>query len=292
MKPVQRASPSRTAKSAQRPRTRAKAASGTERELDVAAAARELRSLLEAQANPARAAQEKRYLKSDLEFLGAGMPAIRATAKRFVRAHPELSRRSVLALSRQLWQTEVHELRSVAVALLELRSAELQASDLPQLIRHVRAAKTWALVDWLATKVIGPLVVRDASARTRLDVWARDADFWVRRTALLAWHDALLAGGGDFDHFARLARPMLGESEFFIRKAIGWILRSTAKRTPQRTYAFVAKHAAELSGLSFREATRNLPPQQQRELSALRAWRRSPERTSLPKRHMSGRHAK
>lgn len=227
--------------------------------------------MLEAHANAARAAQEKRYLKSALEFIGTGMPAIRAAAKRFERAHPELSRRSVLALSRQLWQADVHELRAVAVALLELHGSELRVSDLPQLIRHVRAAKTWALVDWIATKVIGPLVVRDAEAREQLDRWARDADFWVRRTALLAWHDALLAGGGDFDHFARLARPMLGESEFFIRKAIGWVLRSTARRTPQRTYAFVAKHASELSGLSFREAVRNLPPRQQRELSALRA---------------------
>jgi 3-methyladenine DNA glycosylase AlkD len=238
---------------------------------DVLGAARELRQRLEAHANPARAAQEQRYLKSELVFLGTGMPTIRSTAKHFVRERPELSRGAVLALADQLWQTDVHELRAVAVALLELRSSELQVADLPQLIVHVRAAKTWALVDWLAIKVIGALVVREPRAQRQLDVWARDEDFWVRRTALLGWHDALLAGRGDFDHFARLARPMLGESEFFIRKAIGWVLRSTAKRTPERTYDFVAKHATQLSGLSFREATRNLPARQQRELTALRA---------------------
>ena len=134
----------------------------------------------------------------------------------------------------------------------------------------VRDAKTWAHVDWLATKVLGALLVREPALGKQLDRWAKDKDFWVRRTALLALHDPILQGGGDFDHFARLAVPMLSEREFFIRKAIGWILRSASKRGPERTYAFVKEHARELSGLSFREAVKHLPAAQQRELTALR----------------------
>jgi 3-methyladenine DNA glycosylase AlkD len=227
-----------------------------------------LRAQLEAQANPARAVQEKRYLKSEIEFLGVGMPALRKTAKAFARAH-ELDHDALLQLSAALWEHEVHELRTLAVAILELKQKQLSAADLPAIISLVRTAKTWALVDWLATKVIGPLS-DDPKARKQIDAWARDEDFWVRRTALLAHHDKLLQGAGDFDHFARLAKPMLDEREFFIRKAIGWVLRSTAKRTPQRTYAFVEKHAGQLSGLSFREAVRALPPAQQKKLLALR----------------------
>ncbi|HET8933612.1 MAG TPA: DNA alkylation repair protein [Polyangiales bacterium] len=228
-----------------------------------------LRAQLAAQGNPARAAQEKRYLKSELEFLGVGMPALRKTAKAFVRAQPDLGHDTLLQLVAALWEHETHELRAVAVGILELEQAQLTAADLPALIALVRKAKTWALVDWLATKVIGPL--SDVpKARKHIDAWARDDDFWVRRTALLAHHDKLLRGTGDFDHFARLAEPMLDEREFFIRKAIGWVLRSTAKRTPQRTYAFVEKHARELSGLSFREAVRALPAAQQKKLIALR----------------------
>jgi len=152
---------------------------------------------------------------------------------------------------------------------LELEVRQLSAADLPALIALVREAKTWALVDWIATKVVGPLA-DDPKARKQIDAWARDDDFWVRRAALLCHHDALLQGRGDFEHFARMAVPMLSETEFFIRKAIGWVLRSTAKRTPQRTYAFVEEHARALSGLSFREATRALTPAQQKRLGALR----------------------
>lgn len=228
----------------------------------------DLRAQLDALGNPERAVQEKRYLKSELEFLGVGMPGLRKVAKAFVRAHA-LDHKELLTLTRALWAHEVHELRALAVGILELKVEQLSAADLPALIALVREAKTWALVDWIATKVIGPLS-DDPKARKQIDKWARDDDFWVRRTALLCHHDALLQGQGDFDHFARMAVPMLSETEFFIRKAIGWVLRSTAKRTPQRTYAFVEKHARELSGLSFREATRALSPAQQKKLAALR----------------------
>lgn len=225
---------------------------------------------LAARGSPDRAAHERRYLKSDLEFLGATVPMLRQHAKAFVRAHPELTRRDLRRLARQAWQARVHELRSVVIGILEQRIDLLEPGDARFLIGLVRASDTWAHVDWLATKVIGALLVRQPELAGELDRWATHDCFWVRRAALLALHDALLAGEGDFDHFARLAVPMLGEREFFIRKAIGWVLRSAAKRRPERTIGFVSRHASELSALSFREAVRVLPAAQQARLRELR----------------------
>jgi 3-methyladenine DNA glycosylase AlkD len=101
--------------------------------------------------------------------------------------------------------------------------------------------------------------------------WAGDEDFWVRRTALLAQLDELRAGGGDFALFGELAVPMLGEKEFFIRKAIGWILRDTSKRRPELVRDFVAEHGGAMSGLTFREATRRLPDKMRKQLAAVQS---------------------
>lgn len=221
-----------------------------------------------------RAEQERRYLKSELAFLGVSQPVLRSEAKTFVRGQRDvLDRATLRALCEALWQTRVHELRSFAIAVLELCPAVLTKADASWLLAFIRDAKTWAHVDWLATKVLGALLVREPALGKQLDRWAKDKDFWVRRTALLALHDPILQGQGDFDHFARLAVPMLSEREFFIRKAIGWVLRSASKRAPERTYAFVKEHARELSGLSFREAVKHLPAGQQKELAALREAR-------------------
>ena len=100
---------------------------------------------------------------------------------------------------------------------------------------------------------------RAPDAPPRLRTWARDRDFWVRRTALLAQLRALRHGGGDFALFAEIAAPMLEEREFFIRKAIGWVLREVSKKRPELVRDFLAEHGARASGLTRREASKYLP---------------------------------
>jgi 3-methyladenine DNA glycosylase AlkD len=153
----------------------------------------------------------------------------------------------------------VHELRAAAIGVLERERETLDHRDLPWLIAIVRKSKSWAYVDWIAPKVIGDVIARDPRGRKRLAVWAKDANFWVRRTALLAEHDALRAGGGDFALWSRLAASILDERVFFIRKAIGWVLREVSKKRPELTYAFLAKHRHRVSRLSLLEGAKYLP---------------------------------
>jgi 3-methyladenine DNA glycosylase AlkD len=48
------------------------------------------------------------------------------------------------------------------------------------------------------------------------------------------------------------------ETEFFIRKAIGWALRDHARTQPEAVRTFLADHAHVLSGLTRREAGKHL----------------------------------
>ena len=207
----------------------------------------------------ARAIGEKAYLKSDLRFWGTSQDSIRATVREFCEAYPDLTRADLHAIARSLYATDVHELRAAAIGVLERERALLDDRDMPWLIALVRKSKSWAYVDWIAPKVIGEVIVRDPRARKRLAVWAKDEDFWVRRAALLAEHDALRAGGGDFILWSRLAASMLDEREFFIRKAIGWVLREVSKKRPELTYTFLRKHRDRVSRLSLLEGAKYLP---------------------------------
>jgi 3-methyladenine DNA glycosylase AlkD len=51
----------------------------------------------------------------------------------------------------------------------------------------------------------------------------------------------------------------MADTEFFIRKAIGWALRDYSATDPEWVRNFVHEHSSALSGLSRREALRNLP---------------------------------
>ncbi len=229
---------------------------------------------LRAEARPERAEKEKRYLKSSLVHLGASVPAIRRAAAAVRRAHPDLSRADLLAIVDALWAPGVHERRAAAVELLELYVDRLAAKDLAGVVEPLlRASRTWALVDDLAASVAGPLVERFPALGRTLDRWAEDEDFWLRRAALLAELVALREGRGDFARFGRHADAMLGETEFFVRKAIGWVLRDASRRDPGRVARWLLPRAARASGLTLREATKHLPPAARAEVLAAAARR-------------------
>ncbi len=107
---------------------------------------------------------------------------------------------------------------------LEARRDLLGPSDLPLLRTLVGDAETWALVDPLAGGILGRLIVAHPEIAADVDEWPTDPNFWVRRAALLS-QLAPLRAGHDFARFAAYADAMLDEREFFIRKAIGWVLR-------------------------------------------------------------------
>ena len=227
-----------------------------------------------------RAVGTKAYLKSELRFYGTTMPEIRRAANDYAREHRDLTRAELRRIVDELWSTDRFELRSAGIALLSRYAELLTERDLTWLVGFVRRSKTWAHVDWLAADVIGGVVGESRTALRRLPVWARDENFWVRRTALLAQLRTLSHEAGDFPLFARLAAPMLGEREFFIRKAIGWILREVSKKRPDLTFVFLRENRGKVSGLTLSEGAKYLPASQRRALGlpAKAAWALRDER--------------
>jgi 3-methyladenine DNA glycosylase AlkD len=238
--------------------------------MDVRGLAAEIDDELRARGTPDRAVHEKAYLKSELAHHGTRVPDIRSVAKGVHRRHPDLGHDDVVALVDMLWAEPVHERRMAVVELLVLYGDVLGPEDVALLERLLRESRTWALVDGLATAVVGRLVERHPELGAVLDRWATDGDLWIRRSALLAPLVALRRGGGDFDRFARHADAMLDEREFFIRKAIGWVLRDTAKRRPDLVYRWILPRAARASGVTVREAVKPLSDEQRAAVLAAR----------------------
>lgn len=238
--------------------------------MDLRGLVAEIDEELRALGNPDRAVHEKAYLRSDLEHYGASVPAIRNVAKGVRRRHPDLAHDDLLELVEALWAAPVHERRMAAVELLAQYRDALVPADMGLLERLLRASRTSALVDGLSTSVVGTLVEREPAAAEVLDRWAADEDFWIRRAAMLALLVPLRKGEGDFDRFSRYADSMLGDEEFFIRKAIGWILRDTGKRRPDLVFEWLLPRASRASSVTVREALKPLSPEQQEAIKAAR----------------------
>lgn len=206
---------------------------------------------------PGRAESEARYLKHTVPHLGVPVPALRSVAKDLRRAHPDEDWRTLVEA---LWDTGVHELRGMAM-LLSVKTVR----DLDLFERWLREGRSWAYVDAIATDLVAPIAPPE-----RLDRWAVDPDFWVRRAAMLALLPALRKGGGDWARFTRYADAQLDETEFFLRKAIGWVLREVSKKRPALIVEFLLPRMRRASGVTLREALRYLPDADRERLLAAR----------------------
>ena len=177
----------------------------------------------------------------------------------FVRGTAALTLDDLVALAEILRAEPVHERRMASIVLLELHPRMLGPADLPLIERQVRDSRTRALVDGLAGEVVGDILAASpVEVEPILDRWATDPDFWIRRSSLLAELRPVGAGAGLAPFLGR-ADAMLDEKEFFIRKAIGWVLREVGKRRPAKVAEWLAPRTHRASGVTMREAVRYLP---------------------------------
>jgi 3-methyladenine DNA glycosylase AlkD len=229
----------------------------------------EVDSALALQADPVRAAKEKQYLHSTSTHLGVGVPALHRIARDLAR---ELDRATLLEVAVRLWDEPappVHERRFVAADLLANRPELMAPSEVPLIERMTREAGTWAIVDTLAPRVLGPIVEQHQDEMSDvLDGWAQADDRWLRRSVILAYLPSLRAGRGNWQRFTGYADSLLDDREFFVAKAIGWVLRDTARRRPDLVLHWVETRMARMQRVTAREVVKPYPPDVQERLMA------------------------
>lgn len=227
---------------------------------------------LRAEGTAGRATHDKRYLRSELEHYGVRVPKVRSIVRDALGREP-VGRPDVEAVARSLWARPVHERRLAAAELLAAVTDQLRPEDVCMVEQLLRESRTWAIVDVLAPRVMGPLAERFAELGTVLDRWAVDDDFWVRRAALLALLVPLRRGDGDFERFTRYADMMHDDKEFFVYKAIGWVLRDTGRRRPEMVFDWVLPRADRLPSVALREAVKPLSDEQRAAIHGARSLR-------------------
>ena len=218
------------------------------------------RAGLAAAADPEHAAFHRRYHKSELRFHGLRNEPLRALVRTCCPRRPKPDRDDALGLVRALWSSDWFEERQAALLLLERHAAMLVPDDLPWLGAMTRDCAGWAHLDLLAVKVLGALALaRPDAVYPVVRGWSDDSWMWSRRAAILV--HVLPARRRQLDQEVAFTTfdERLHETEFFIRKAIGWALREACRHYPQEVYDFLARAGDRASGLTRREGARKLP---------------------------------
>ncbi len=209
---------------------------------------------------PSRASAMQAYMKSTMPYLGVGAVLMRAACQRAFSkiALPDAAswQQTVLGVWRK---ARFREERYGAIELCaDRRARPFQTMDaLPMYEEMIVTGAWWDTVDTLATHRLGDLLWNERVAMKRkMRAWSRDRNLWKRRSAILC--QIRFKKDTDLELLYACIEPSLASREFFLRKAIGWALRQYAWSNPREVQRYVRRHATQLSGLSRREALKNV----------------------------------
>jgi 3-methyladenine DNA glycosylase AlkD len=209
--------------------------------------------------NPVKAPTMQAYMKSSMPYRGVPAPGQRALASELFKAHPLPDRDTWRATVLELWRAASYrEERYLAIALTGIRAyREYQdPGELPLYEELIVTGAWWDYVDEVAIRRVGPILRGHREELTPvLRAWARDADPWKRRTAVICQVGA--KADTDLALLDHAIANNTADTNFFLRKAIGWALRDYAWYDPDWVRRYVSAHP-DLSGLSRREAIKNL----------------------------------
>jgi 3-methyladenine DNA glycosylase AlkD len=225
----------------------------------VTALATAMRSALAAAADPDRAAGMQAYMKSEMPYRGISAPDMRAIAKRVIADHPLASCAEWRVAVLELWRgARFREERYAAMELLaDRRHKDCRTPDvLPLYEEMITTGAWWDYVDEISHQVGNLLRSHSEQIGPVMRAWSTDKDLWKRRVSIIC--QISFKKDTDLDLLYSNIEPNLADRNFFIRKAIGWALRAYAWTDPAEVERYVAQNETRLSGLSRREALKNV----------------------------------
>jgi 3-methyladenine DNA glycosylase AlkD len=216
---------------------------------------------LEALANPVKAAEVAAYHKVARPYLGISVPVIEDLTDRW-RAERTLDDR--LALSAELWQTNIHEARVAAAKLLTQARIRPDEAAWNLIVSWVPDFDAWAIADH-ASIAGQKRLVADPSRIEAVETWVTASHLWTRRAALvmtLPWTKQNFPKPQDLAIRARVlgwCATLAEDKDWFIQKAVAWWVRDLSKHDAPAAAAFLAAHGERLKPFARKEAARHLP---------------------------------
>lgn len=225
--------------------------------LDIPAAVSYVQRSLRERANPDKAVGMQAYMKTEMPFYGVQKPGRTEVLRRLRSEFAPGDRGEYEALVTALWELPHREEKYLAQGVAVEFKEFIVPDSLPLYRRFVVEGAWWDFVDETATHMIRELVLNYPSeVWPVVDSWNDHEDMWLRRTSIICQIGT--KERTDADRLFRFCERRMHEQHFFIRKAIGWALREYARTDPGAVARFASEHREDLSGLSFREATKHI----------------------------------
>ncbi len=211
-------------------------------------------------ANPEDAVHMAAYMKTEMPFYGVRKPILNDIMKQAIKKFPVISQEDYENAIMSLWNLTHREEKHAAIAIAKGVPEYIIPNSIPIYEKLIREGAWWDYIDDISQNLVGKVLLENRDEVEKImDKWVHDKDMWIRRSAILSQNRH--KENTDYERMFSYCLARANESEFFIRKAIGWALREHSKTSPNLVLEFLRNHSHELSSLSVREGFKHLKKQ-------------------------------
>lgn len=206
--------------------------------------------LFESNRNQTNAFPMKKYMKEISEFLGLKSDDRKKLQTEFFKQYGLPDNQQLFSYIIYLWGMPYREYQYCGMEMLAKPAIKLKSEDI-EIIEYMITTKSWwDTVDMVAASVAGKYFTKyPEKIRQVTGDWINSENIWLKRSALL--FQLKYKAKTDTELMFEYIRKEAGHKDFFIRKAIGWVLREYSKTNPELVKDFIS--CTVLSTLSKKE---------------------------------------
>ena len=204
--------------------------------------------------NEEQAQKMSKYMLNKFEYIGIKTPERRKIFKNFFKEYKN-EEKIDWEFVNKCWENKYREFQYIAADYLKNMKDKLTIDDIPKFKQLILKKSWWDTIDNL-DMTIGALALKDSNVNKILLEWSLDENIWLRRIAID--HQLLRKEKTNTELLEKILKNNLGQTEFFINKAIGWALRDYSKISPEWVKNFIEENKENMAKLSIKEASKYL----------------------------------
>ncbi len=212
--------------------------------------------------------KQERFFREDVNFLGCMHGEMRKVAKKYGKIMEKngFDYGDILGVCDELMDSDTYEEKTVAMAIVENMSDRFKKSDFALFEKWVKNSITnWAHCDHISPKIIGVMVHGYPELMYGVFEWTKSNNRWVRRAAAVTY--VKHAREGRFrEQIFKTADAMLGDGDYIVQKAVGWLLKEFSNFDEDVVEEFLMKRKHDMSRLVLRYATEKMDKEKRKRI--------------------------
>lgn len=215
-----------------------------------------LHQFLSALGDETIAAKQSKYMRYRFPFIGLMKDNQVKYYKEFQLENGVVKAENAIEFAKELITYPERELWYIAAQTLIKHKNQIEEKDFSFIKEYLVKSDWWDIVDITASNVVGIMAAKYPKIKSEVNSWIEDENFWLRRVAII-YQLGYRKNTDEKTLYSHILKTC-HESEFFIRKAIGWALREYSKHNRDSVQKFIDLYSDKLSPLSIREGSKYL----------------------------------